>query len=677
VPKANLLGPVPRRLLIAAGAGLVLVLVIGTALVLARLRAEALERSEVEVATAASAFAGEVRESVRALERVLRATARELAAGPQPAGQAAVERLRASRAELPWLRALAFLDARGDLVLHSEGRPRVAVNYGGRDDFRAHREGAAPRFRVGEPAFGGERGEWLALFSHRVEREGGEFLGVLVAMAVLPAFDAARAAAAGGGLELQLFRADGVLLAARPAVSAPTGKTYSGDALFSAQAGRSGVLRRAGVLDSAPRVLAFERVEPYALVLVAAAREDAVLAPWRREALWIGAGAVGVGALIVLALGVLLRQLAVDAALRRELQQTAERLDGIIASAMDAVITVDEGQRIVLFNRAAETIFRCPAAEAIGGPLERFIPERFREAHRAHIERFGATGVTTRAMGAQLDLRGLRADGEEFPMDASISQITIEGRKLYTVIVRDITERRRAQEELERSYRELRELAAAMNEVREAERTRIARELHDELAQWLTALKMDVSWLAAKLPEERGGLRDRAERMKQLVDTIVGSVRRIAADLRPAMLDDLGLVPAIEHLVQQHAERTGTKARLDADSAALDFGEPVATSVYRMVQEALTNVARHAEASEVEVSLRHEDGTLLVRVRDNGKGYDPQAAARRKSYGLLGIRERAQTLGGSARIARLGSGGTLVEIAIPTARYRLREGRRT
>jgi signal transduction histidine kinase len=214
-----------------------------------------------------------------------------------------------------------------------------------------------------------------------------------------------------------------------------------------------------------------------------------------------------------------------------------------------------------------------------------------------------------------------------------------------------------------------------MNEVREAERTRIARELHDELAQWLTALKMDVSWLAAKLPEERGGLRDRAERMKQLVDTIVGSVRRIAADLRPAMLDDLGLVPAIEHLVQQHAERTGTKARLDADSAALDFGEPVATSVYRMVQEALTNVARHAEASEVEVSLRHEDGTLLVRVRDNGKGYDPQAAARRKSYGLLGIRERAQTLGGSARIARLGSGGTLVEIAIPTARYRLREGR--
>ncbi|HET9384869.1 MAG TPA: PAS domain S-box protein [Gemmatimonadales bacterium] len=190
----------------------------------------------------------------------------------------------------------------------------------------------------------------------------------------------------------------------------------------------------------------------------------------------------------------------------QELRAASERLLGIIQSAMDAVVTIDHEQRIVMFNEAAEKIFRCPAGQAIGKPLDRFIPERFRAAHRGHVEHFGATRVTTRMMGAQLELFGLRANGEEFPIDASISQVTVEGHKLYTVILRDVTERRRAQEAQERSHRELRELSSTMHEVREAERLRIARELHDELAQWLTALKMDVSWLSSRLPREQAPL---------------------------------------------------------------------------------------------------------------------------------------------------------------------------
>ncbi len=355
---------------------------------------------------------------------------------------------------------------------------------------------------------------------------------------------------------------------------------------------------------------------------------------------------------------------------QQRLHESEMQLNGIIASAMDAIITVDERQNIVLFNAAAEKIFRCPAAEAIGGPLGRFIPERFREAHREHIERFGATGDTTRAMGARMALSGLRADGGEFPIDASISQIMIEGRKLYTVILRDISERRRAEDALERSHRELRELSGAMNEVREAERTRIARELHDELAQWLTAIKMDVSWLSSRLPREQRPLLDRAEKLKAMVDTTVSAVRRIAADLRPVMLDDLGLVPATESLLHEFSQRTGVLVSLDLDSDKLDFGDPLATSVYRMVQEAITNVARHAEATEVRITMRHRDENLVVQVRDNGKGFDPEVAARKKSFGVLGIRERAHTLGGAARIVRLESGGTLVEIMIPVARYR-------
>jgi PAS domain S-box-containing protein len=352
-----------------------------------------------------------------------------------------------------------------------------------------------------------------------------------------------------------------------------------------------------------------------------------------------------------------------------EHRDLTERLRGVLQSAMDAIITMDEEQRIVLFNEAAEKIFRCRAGEVIGGPLDRFIPERFRAAHRAHVRRFGETRVTTRLMGAKLALFGLRADGEEFPIDASISQITIGGRKLYTVILRDVTQRKRSEEALERSYEELRELSATMNEIREAERTRIARELHDELAQWLTALRMDVSWLASRLPREHGPLLERAEKMKGVVDTTVSAVRRIAADLRPVMLDDLGLVPAIEGLLHELSQRTGIVVSLEPDHGSLTPGEPVATAVYRMVQEALTNVARHAEATEVQVTMSREGETLVVRVRDNGRGFDPVLVAQKKSYGVLGIRERAYTLGGSARIVRVSTGGTLVEIEIPMTRF--------
>ncbi len=346
-----------------------------------------------------------------------------------------------------------------------------------------------------------------------------------------------------------------------------------------------------------------------------------------------------------------------------------ERLRGIIESAMDAIITVDKSQNIVLFNAAAERIFRCPDTEAIGLPLERFIPERFRSSHHRHIEQFGANGSTTRMMGARLALSGLRADGEEFPIDASISQVTVDGEKFYTVILRDSSERVRAEAALQRSHQELREMSAVMNEAREAERTRIARELHDELAQWLTAIKMDMAWVASRLPPEHEPLIRRTEKMRQLVDTTVMAVRRIAADLRPVMLDDLGLVPSIEHLLHTFSERANVAISLEAHADEMEFLDPLTTSIYRMIQEALTNVARHAAATAVEVTLALEGGALLVRVRDNGRGLG-SAPAGYKSYGLLGIKERAQTLGGKAEVYSPPEGGTVVEIRVPIERYR-------
>ena len=415
-------------------------------------------------------------------------------------------------------------------------------------------------------------------------------------------------------------------------------------------------LSRAGALASAAAlVLAISG----AMVVLALAEKTAVLV----------AGAVAlVGGLLAL-MALLSGEVKARASLQEELRANSERLNGIIQSAMDAIITVDEEQRIVIFNAAAERIFQCPAAEAIGAPLDGFIPERFRAAHREHIARFGETRVTTRMMGPRRQLVGLRADGEEFPIDASISQVTVDGRKLYTVILRDITEQLAVEEALKRSFNELREMSAAMNDVREAERTRIARELHDELAQWLTAIKMDVTWLSSRLPSEKPQLIERADRMKQLVDTTVTAVRRIAADLRPVMLDDLGLVPSIEHVVHTFSERTGIAVSLDIRVEGADLRDPVATAVYRIVQEALTNVARHARATMVSVFVTADEGMLHVRVKDNGVGISDAPSAG-QSHGLMGIRERAQTLGGSARIHSPAQGGTVVEISIPLGRYR-------
>jgi signal transduction histidine kinase len=219
---------------------------------------------------------------------------------------------------------------------------------------------------------------------------------------------------------------------------------------------------------------------------------------------------------------------------------------------------------------------------------------------------------------------------------------------------------------LNKSHEELRELYESMHEVREAERTRIARELHDELAQWLTALKMDASWIATQKPEEHSKLITRAERMKSVIDNTVAAVRRIAADLRPLDLDELGVVPALENLSTNLSQRTGLVVSFKSETTDVNLQEPHATALYRMVQEALTNVARHANASSVALDIRVTKDMLLVRVHDDGEGFKPDP--RRKSFGVLGIRERARTLGGEARIFAPKEGGTIVEIEIPLER---------
>jgi PAS domain S-box-containing protein len=349
---------------------------------------------------------------------------------------------------------------------------------------------------------------------------------------------------------------------------------------------------------------------------------------------------------------------------RGALGETQARLAAIVDSAMDAVITVDSEQKIVLFNRAAESVFGLKREDALGTPLDRLLPARFRGAHRGYVQAFGSTGVTSRRMGDVTTLWALRADGSEFPIEASISQATEGDQRYFTVILRDISLRKQHEDALRESQRELRELSARVLEAREEEKTLIARELHDELGQLLTALKMDLASLRES-PADK--LDEKMQEMGRLLDQTVNATRRISADLRPLMLDDLGLADAASWLVEDFAKRSGIQCRMQTSGteALAQASKPVATTVYRAIQESLTNVARHSGASEAWVQLAVEERAILVEVEDNGRGISAEAMAKSRSLGLKGMRERITYLGGSLEIARAPRGGTRLRARVP------------
>ena len=343
------------------------------------------------------------------------------------------------------------------------------------------------------------------------------------------------------------------------------------------------------------------------------------------------------------------------------------RLASIVESAMDGIITVDAAQRIVQFNRAAEQMFGVRSEDAIGGPLERFIPQRFRATHHAHVEQFGRTGVTSRRMGDATTLWALRADGTEFPIDASISQGGDPGHRFFTVILRDVTRRKQYEDTMRQQQQELRELSARVQEAREEEKTRIARELHDELGQLLTALKMDLAWLRERLPPPERELAARAAGMSTLLDRTVSSSRRIASDLRPLMLDDLGLADAAQWLVEDFGKHSGIRLELRAAQAeALEsLSKGAATAIYRAIQESLTNIARHSGAKNAWIVMAQENGSLFVEIEDDGRGIGAEDMAKASSLGLKGMRERVAYYGGSLEVGPAPRGGTRLRLRVP------------
>ena len=351
----------------------------------------------------------------------------------------------------------------------------------------------------------------------------------------------------------------------------------------------------------------------------------------------------------------------------RAMLEGQAQLHGIIDSAMDAIVTMNEAQRVVLFNPAAEAMFQCRAEQATGQLIDGFIPAQLRARHRELVAGFGATGATNRRMGTAGPVIGLRADGSEFPLEASISQVTVQGQRYYTAIMRDITERQRAMDELEYANARLTKLSRQILEVQEAERREIARELHDEIGQTLTAIKINVQGVQRLVQDEAG--KKRLDEVVELAGQTLDQVRGMSLNLRPSQLDDLGLEAAVRWNAGRQAAGAGIKLHFQSTLGKGRLPGAVETACFRVSQEALTNVVRHAAAGNVWVTLAQQADKVELTVRDDGCGFDPVAKRQRAhggaSFGLLGMEERAKLTGGNLQIEAHAGGGTTVRAWFP------------
>jgi PAS domain S-box-containing protein len=351
------------------------------------------------------------------------------------------------------------------------------------------------------------------------------------------------------------------------------------------------------------------------------------------------------------------------------LGESRARLASVIDSAMDAIITIDANQRIILFNSSAERMFGYPAADAVGHPLDRFIPERFRQAHREHVLAFGQTQVTRRRMGALRTVYGLRANGEEFPIEASISQIESGGQKLYTVILRDITERKQAEEELRQAQASQFEISL---ETRVRERTRIARELHDTILQNFQGLLLRFQSALKMLPDRPQEAKRRLESALDQAAEAITDARDAIQGLRSLIAETADLARALtalgEQLTAQSTDLYPPAIEVEVEGAPRPLDPVVRDEAYHIAGEALRNAFRHAQARRITVEILYDQRQFRLRVRDDGKGIDEETARRAAAaghFGLHGMRERAEIVGGQLEIRSRIDSGTEVELSIP------------
>lgn len=336
-------------------------------------------------------------------------------------------------------------------------------------------------------------------------------------------------------------------------------------------------------------------------------------------------------------------------------------LTQIFDTAADAMRVVDRDFNIIRVNETFSALSGVTKRDAIGkkcydvfwGPL-------------CHTKDCPLTRILGNVDRVECDLEKVRKDGVKIPCIVTATPFKGPDGEILGIVedFKDISERKKSEQELMQSHGRLRDLASHLQVVREEERVLIAREIHDELGQALTALKMDVHWLHQRLPGAQQSLIDKTDVMSRLIDRTVQSVRRILAELRPGLLDDFGLSAAIEWEAGEFSKRTNIGCEILSEPKDMVLPQGLSTAIFRIFQETLTNITRHANATKVEIILKRNQGRVEMRVCDNGRGIEAQEILAPKSFGIIGMRERVHYLGGNFSISG-SSGGTTVELTIP------------
>jgi PAS domain S-box-containing protein len=381
------------------------------------------------------------------------------------------------------------------------------------------------------------------------------------------------------------------------------------------------------------------------------------------------------------------------ARITESLRASQRRFSGILAISAEAVISMDSNHSITLFNRAAEEMFGYTAGEILGQPLDLLIPKRLREVHNEHVARFARSDKDSLLMSDRRRVFGLRKDGSEFHMAASISKLNIAGETIFTVICNDVTEAVQADEQLRRSHEdlelrvrertaaleaineflqleilerkraeeEIQDLSRRMMRVQEEERRNLARELHDGATQNLVTLSLHMGRMSRDPSAVTPAV---LEEWMRLAEQSANELRTVSYLLHPPLLEELGLSLTLRAYVEGFAKRTGIQVTLHSQGELDNLGFDIELAVFRILQEALSNVHRHSGSVTATVRISYDGHILRLQIADQGRGIPP--GMDRSGVGLGSMRERARLLKGQL-VIETGSTGTTVKIELPVA----------
>ena len=350
---------------------------------------------------------------------------------------------------------------------------------------------------------------------------------------------------------------------------------------------------------------------------------------------------------------------------RFPLDTVSPSLLSTIRSPIDGVVIVDALRQIVLVNRKAERLFGYPAPQLLEKPLELLLPPRTsgEPRHRPNYMR----GLRMLGGRSRLELKGMHASGRTLSLKASFSRITVQGELFLMLVLHDTGIRKFPYKAFHRPTQiaRIRERAVSSQQASEMEKRRFSKSLYDDIGQHLSVLKLDLEWLENSLASSNQCFPARLSQMQNLLDNVISTTKNIAAALRPPLLDDFGLMPALEWIVENFQKKTSIACTMESRGMTTKLAEPIESAIFRIIQEGLSNIERHSRARSAKIVILNTENLVDVMIQDDGIGLENGSENKPGCYGLIAMQERVYVLGGTISIRNVTRQGLAIHASIP------------